>query len=421
MSTAIKIVLTLLIFVGILAGGGFVAGKYLKELNRPRWKTSNVALGTIKEVVNATGEVKPIQRVQVGANVSGPVSEIYVDFNSRVSAGDLMAIIDPRLYKSAVQRDEATLATQQAEIQRVTALLQQAKNEEKRLSKLRTASNDFVSETELDQAKFNRMSLEAQLTVAQASVEQAVASLENSRTNLTYTEIRAPVSGIVIDRKVDPGQSLASQFQTPELFVVAPEMDQRMHIYASVDEADIGLVRRAQEEKRPVSFTVDAYPEQLFTGIIHQVRLSSEKNQNVITYPVIVEATNGDLRLLPGLTATLSFSIQSREKVLKVPNAALRFYPERDWVHPDDRKILDGLVEEETTEKSTVTQQSAEERATAETKRKQRHVWVSEGEFLRARAVRLGIADNQWSELAEGDLKDGDALVTARDLTPRKP
>ncbi|MFM8396220.1 MAG: efflux RND transporter periplasmic adaptor subunit, partial [Pirellula sp.] len=185
---------------------------------------------------------------------------------------------------------------------------------------------------------------EAELQVAQTNVEQSQAQLDNSEANLAYTEILAPCDGIIIDKKIDVGQTLAAQFQTPEMFVVAPEMDQRMHIYASVDEADIGWIRKAQETGQLVRFTVDAYPDELFDkGKIVQVRLSSKEEQNVITYPVIVETPNTDLKLLPGMTANLSFQINRKVGVLKVPNPALRFYPAREKVHPEDRVILDGF------------------------------------------------------------------------------
>ena len=149
-----------------------------------------------------------------------------------------------------------------------------------------------------------------------------------SEANLDYTEIRSPVDGIVIDRKIDPGQTVAATFQTPELFIVAPDMRKEMHVFASVDEADIGLIRDAQESGQPVRFTVDAYPDDLFEGKIFQIRKSSTTTQNVVTYPVVVSAPNPDLKLLPGMTASISFQVaRDATNVLRIPNAALRFYP----------------------------------------------------------------------------------------------
>ena len=150
---------------------------------------------------------------------------------------------------------------------------------------------------------------------------------------------------MVINRKIDPGQTLASQFQTPELFIVAPDMRKKMHIHALVDEADIGLIRQAQQEQKKVIFTVDAYLDDLFEGVVEEVRLSSTTTQNVVTYPVIVAAPNPDLKLLPGMTANISFQVEERQEVIKIPNAALRFYPKPEQVREEDRQLLEGLTE----------------------------------------------------------------------------
>jgi HlyD family secretion protein len=372
-----------------------------------------VEKGDLKHLVNATGKVEPVQRVSIGAVVSGPVEELLVDFNSPVTKGQLLARIDPSLYQSAEQRDQAMLKTRQAEVLRAQALLSQAENEEKRAQELFAANQNFISETELDQLRFNRQARQAECTVAETAVAQALAQLQNSTTNLSYTEIRSPVDGIIVERKVDKGQTLAAQFQTPEMFVVAPEMQQRMHIYASVDEADIGYIRSAQASGQPVRFTVDAYPERIFdSGKIVQVRLSSKEEQSVITYPVIVETPNEDLSLLPGMTANLSFQIESRQAVLKLPNAALRFYPDRKWVHPDDRRVLDGVDQQKNMGESNESRlQSAEETYDANRRRMRRHVWVVDGKLLRAREVTLGISDSRFTEMLEGDMSEGEVLV----------
>jgi HlyD family secretion protein len=349
--------------------------------------------------------------VSVGATVSGPIAELLVDFNTKVTAGQVLARIDPRLYKSGMERDMATLRTRQAEVARAEAMLQQATNDERRSGQLNKTRDGFISEAEIDQFRFARMMREAELQVAEMNVEQAQAQLDNSQANLAYTEIQAPCDGIVIDKKIDVGQTLAAQFQTPEMFVVAPEMDQRMHIYASVDEADIGWIRRAQELGQLVRFTVDAYPDELFDqGRIVQVRLSSKEEQNVITYPVIVETPNTDLKLLPGMTANLSFQIHKKEKVTKIPNPALRFYPPREKVHPDDVKILDGFEDQKQFADSPK-MVSADEKAQNSKALSKRHVWVDDGKYLRAREVQIGISDNRYTELIEGELKVGDALV----------
>lgn len=412
MKTLIKV----LVVVGILAGLGYAAygpvQRYFEEASRPKWRTQSVVFGEIVQSVNSTGKVEPVKRVSVGASVSGPISELFVDYNSKVTEGQLMARIDPRLYDSSVSRDKAVFRTREAEVARADAMLLQALADERRGSQLQKNQQDLISEAELDQFKFMRMTREAELQVTKANVEQAKAQLENSEANLAFTEILAPCDGVVIERKIDIGQTLAAQFQTPEMFVVAPDMESRMHIYASVDEADIGMIRKAQTDGQVVRFTVDAYPDELFDqGKIVQVRLSSTEEQNVITYPVIVETPNTDLKLLPGMTASLSFQINKREGVLKVPNSALRFYPAKERVHPDDRYILDGVDEQKQAVADTARMMSADEKSEASKAKNDRFVWVSDGKFLRAKKVRSGVSDNRYTELVQGELSDGDELV----------
>lgn len=410
----LRMFIVLLVMGGTGTAAYFPIAAYLKERNRPKYRFDRVAEGELTLNVNATGTVEPTQRVRIGAFASGPVAELMVDFNDKITKGQVLARIDPRIYDSIVLRDQALLDSRIAEVARANARLEQAENDERRAFKLLKINQNFISDTEVDQLKFARLAAVADLRVAETSVEQAKANLDNSKGNLAYTEILSPVDGTVIDRKVDVGQTLAAQFQTPEMFVVAPNMEDEMHIYASVDEADIGLISDSQKSKNPVRFTVDAYPDEVFeSGVIHEVRLSSKEEQNVVTYPVIVSTPNKELKLLPGMTANLSFQIERREKTLKIPNSALRFYPpDRKRVHPDDQQVLDG-VEQETTQASQQTQvnQSASERAQLNRNRMKRHVWVQEGDLLRARPIVVGISDSRFTELKSGDLKVGDELV----------
>jgi HlyD family secretion protein len=341
---------------------------------------------------------------------------LRVDFNDHVKKEQLLAKIDPRIYNAAVARDRATLATAEAEVARVKALRQQAINDEKRAEQLREINEEYLADSVMDQYRFQRESLDAQLDVAKASVRQAEAQLENSLANLGYTDIRSPVDGIVIDRKIDEGQTLAAQFNTPELFVVAPNMHKEMDIYASVDEADIGLIREAQRQKAAVEFTVDAYPEDLFQGRIDQIRMNPTTLENVVTYPVVVKAPNPDMKLMPGMTASLSFRVGQRKNVLKIPNSALRFYPKPEFVHPDDRDILEGAsqggAKGDEENQDSQDNRSATEKAEDGRKRNRRHVWVLEDNLLRAVAVTTGLSDYKFTELVEGDLKEGQKLVT---------
>jgi HlyD family secretion protein len=186
-----------------------------------------------------------------------------------------------------------------------------------------------------------------------------------------------------------------------------------MRVFASVDEADIGLIREAQRTGQPVRFTVDAYPDDLFEGTIFQIRKNSTTTQNVVTYPVVVSAPNPDLKLLPGMTASISFQVGEAKDALRVPNAALRFYPQREQVRPEDRPLLEsGAVTPGEDEERTDVVRSAEEKAEIRRKRNRRHVWVVDGDFLRAVPVETGLSDSTNTELVSGDLKPGDKLVT---------
>jgi HlyD family secretion protein len=410
-----KLLFKLVVLFAVLGGLGFAAKapveKYLRERNRPDFREVEVDKGEVTWVVNSTGEIKPVLSVKVGTFVSGPIKELNVDFNDRVTEGQLLARIDSRIYDASVAADEAALATREAEFVRVTAELQRSINDEKRAEALREEDPDYISQSEIDRYRFSRMSLDAQLLVARAMIDQAEANLKNSQANLDYTKIVSPVDGIVIDRKIDPGQTLAASFQTPELFIIAPEMEKKMHIFAAVDEADIGKIKEAQKEARPVKFTVDAYPDDLYEGLIEQVRLSSTAVSNVVTYPVVVATPNPDLKLMPGMTASLSFVVEQKQDVIRIPNSALRYFPDKKHVRENDQPILEGLDPNDEEDDNAVDDASASERAAAADQRNRRHVWVKDDDKLRAVEVFTGISDNKFTELVSGDLKPGDKLV----------
>ncbi len=439
----LKRFLILTVIGGIGYGAYVPVSAFLKQRRQVTYREEPVARGGIVEVVNSTGTIEPVRKVLVGAIVSGPILKVHADFNDEVETDDLLAEIDPRLYEATYDRDmaslerdlaavrsaKATLNSQRADVDRIQALLDQAARDYRRAQQLRDKDPRFISQAEMDQYKYSAESLKQQKKVAEAAVLQAEASVEqaqaavsqsrgnlkNSKTNLEYTKIYPPVPGIIIDRKVDDGASLASAFQAPELFIIAPRMREEMYVYASVDEADIGLIRRAQAKGQPVQFTVDAYPDDLFEGTIKEIRRNATTTQNVVTYPVVVSTTNPDLKLFPGMTANLSFQIAKVDGVLKIPNGALRFYPEREQVHPNDRPILDGAErvidpDEEQSTQSAVP--SASERAAARKNSKRRHVWVQQGQFLRAIEVWTGLSDSKFTELAEGELSEGQKLVT---------
>ncbi len=407
------LLLGLLLVMGAAAFGFSRGWPFFKKDPASLYRQAETTRGEIVSVVNSTGTVQPVQSVQVGAFVSGPILRSKVDFNTEVKAGQVIAEIDPRIYEAHVARDEASLAHAKAEVVRVEALLEQAKNNNDRAVKLRAKKVSYISDAEMDKFAAERKSLEAQAELAQAAIKQADAALKLSRANLDYTVITSPVDGLIIDRKIDPGQTVAAAFQTPVLFVVAPNLREKVYVYASVDEADIGQIRRAKDRNEPVAFTVDAYPDDLFTGTIFQIRLNPTTTNNVVTYTVVVGASNPELKLLPGMTASLSFQIERHPNVIKVPNAALRFYPKPEQVHERYRDLLEGIEDALPTAATDTAadRQSATEKAAAARNRNRRHVWKLDGDRLSAVEVYTGLSDSQYTELVSGDLVAGQKLV----------
>jgi HlyD family secretion protein len=418
---AILGVLSLLIGLG--AAG---VGAWWKERTRVRYRQAEATRGRIVAVVNSTGTVKPVRSVQVGTFVSGPIIKLYVDFNDRVKKGQLLAVIDPKLYEPNLHRDQATYSTRRAEIEQIVAKLRQAIRDEKRAIALRAQDKGFISDTDMDQFKFARMSLHAQLKIGGAAMLQALENVQTSQTNLDYTKIMSPVDGVIIDRKIDEGQTVAASFQTPDLFIVAPDLKD-IQIHASVDETDIGLIQDAEEKKLPVRFTVDAYPDDLFEGRVFQIRMNSTTVQNVVTYPVVVNAanplisdtSNDHRKLRPGMTVNLSFQVGERANALRVPNAALRFVPQREQVRPADRKVLEGSLQATEIDDQASIKRSAEDKAELRRQRNRRHVWVQDGEFLRAVEVITGLSDSKHTEVVSGDLSEGMKLITGIDTRAR--
>jgi HlyD family secretion protein len=382
-----------------------------RQQNMPKWRTAEVAEGDIVSVVNATGSIKPVLQVSVGSFVSGPILELFCEFNQEVKKDQILATIDPRIYQAQVDAAQANLLTREADVLRVEAELALADRNKNRATNLAEEDLDFIAAAEIDRVTYALESLTAQRKLAKAAVKQAEFQLKRAQADLDYCKIRSPVDGIVINRKIDPGQTLAAQFQTPELFIVAPDMRKKMHVHASVDEADIGLIKEAQQRKLPVSFTVDAY-DTLFDGVIEEIRLSSTTTQNVVTYPVIVAAANPDLKLLPGMTANISFEVDRAERVVKIPNSALRFFPNPRYVRKQDKPLVEGKAAQEE-EESQIAEASlsASDRAEARAARSRRHVWVVDNYELRAVEVVIGLADSKYSQLVSGDLKVGDKLV----------
>lgn len=435
MRRLIKWLIILAAVIGGIAYGVVVAQQRLRT--PPSFRTAKLSKGRIEAVVNCTGTIKPVQLITIGPTVSAPIADIRVEYNTIVKKGDLLARLDSRIFTAKVESDRAELKVQHAELARVDALLQQARNNEERVRRLLAINKDYVSDTEMDQMQFTRASLEAQRLAIQGRITQVEAGLRQTEINLTYCEIRSPVDGVVIERKVDPGQTMAAAFQTPEMFIVAPDMA-TMHVFASVDEADIGQINKALKEKRPVKFTVDSYPDRLFEGVIHQIRQNATTTSNVVTYPVVIEVKNErvdykeekqgtvpnpEWKLRPSMTANISFVIEVKEDVVRIPAAALRYYPLPAHVRPEDRPLLEGAPAPSTNTQEQELKPSATEKVEAIKKRFKRIVWIKDpdSEFLKAVPVTLGLFDNQWAELVDGKLTDGQEVVTGLGAAPPPP
>ncbi len=286
----------------------------------PEVSTVTVTRGDVVDTVGATGALEAVTTVQVGSQVSGTIQALYVDFNSIVRKGDVLMRLDPSLFETQIAQAQANLVRAEADVERLRVAVDDAKTQLARAQDL--SERRLISEIELETAQVALRSAEAQLKSAEAQVIQASASLNQNEVNLQHTVIRAPIDGIVISRLVDMGQTVAASLQAPELFVIAADLT-KMRVIANIDESDVGRIRPNQR----VTFTVDAYPAEEFEGAVSQIRLEPVVLQNVVTYATVVDAPNPELKLKPGMTATITLEIARREDVLRIPNAALRFRP----------------------------------------------------------------------------------------------
>jgi HlyD family secretion protein len=284
------------------------------------FRTEPVTRGGITEVVSATGGVEAIVTVSIGSQVSGTINKLYVDFNSKVKKDQLLAEIDPRLFRAALERAEAGLASAVANVEKADAALADARRQEARARTLLEAKLD--SQADVDTAMANTQQAAAQLSINKAAVLQAKADRDTAAANLAYTRITSPIDGIVVSRAVDIGQTVAASFQTPTLFTIANDLT-KMQILANIDEADVGKVREQMEAR----FTVDAWAGETFTGKIREVRQAPTTISNVVTYAAVIDAPNPYLKLRQGMTASVQITTGKRDDVLRVPNAALRFKP----------------------------------------------------------------------------------------------
>jgi HlyD family secretion protein len=314
----------ILILIVVLAVGAAVGAYYMRK-GGPEPTVSTLALtrGDIAEVIQATGTLQAVETVDVGTQVSGVVQELYADFNSIVKRGQVIARLDPSLIQTQIEQQEANVIRSEADLDRLKVSLADADQKLERAREL--AARNLIPKTELEAAELNVKTQQSQIRSSEAGLNQARSQLNTQKVNLGHTVIRAPIDGIVISRNVDQGQTVAASMSAPTLFVLAADLT-KMQVLANIDESEVGRMRPNQ----PVTFRVDAYPAQVFTGTVEQVRLQPSTVQNVVTYQTVIAVPNPEYKLMPGMTATVSVEIARRSNVLRVPNAALRFRPTAD-------------------------------------------------------------------------------------------
>jgi len=426
----------------VLGGGAYGAYRYQQkeEQATPEYRTAAVTRGDITQSVTANGQISAVKDVQVGSQISGTIKEIKVDFNSEVKEGQIIAQIDPSTYERSVEEAAAQVASAKAALQLARVSFNRARE---------LATNNLVPLSDLDQAEANFSQAEASLKIREAALKRAQVDLER-------TTIYAPISGVVITRNVEEGQTVAANFSTPTLFLIANDL-KKMQIEAAVSEADVGGVK----EQQAVEFTVDAYQGRQFRGTVKQVRFAPSTNQNVVTYTTIIDVNNDDLKLRPGMTATASIITSQRTNVLRAPNAALRFRPTEgalvtgatnspgtsgtnlvasrgagpDGAGRPDREEMRRRFESMSPEEREAIRERMRARGGGtggtgmaggrEATTSRRTAYIPEGtntvakvsHGARAVSVLTGVADNSFTELLEG-LKEGDRVITGSTAPP---
>jgi HlyD family secretion protein len=395
------------IVVLLLVALGVAGYFYFKQPPKPQYKTLKVDRGSIVSTVSATGTLNAVVTVQVGTQVSGTLSKLYVDFNSQVKKGQPIAQIDPALFSSAVQQARGNALNSVANLSKARVTLADAKRTLGRNKLL--LEQGIVSQSDLDAAQTAYDAALTGISSAEASVMQTRGALKQAETNLNYATIRSPVDGIVVSRTVDVGQTVAASFQTPTLFTIAQDLT-KMQIDTSVDESDISRVQVGQA----ASFTVDAYPEQQFTGTVIQIRNAPIVTQNVVTYVTVIGVSNKDLKLKPGMTANVSVQTQKKDDVLKIPSAALRFKPKAG---KDDAKSAKAAPD-----RSSARAGKGSPAGVGAKKGGGQKVYLFHADAAPvAVPVVTGISDNSFVELVSGGLKENDEVIVEQITQGKKP
>jgi HlyD family secretion protein len=422
------------VLAAVVAGIALFAAFGLNRNTQAQHFTAKVERGQIDDVVEATGTINPIVTVLVGSQVSGTIAELHADFNSIVHKGDIVALIDPALFKGALlaaksdlENARANLVAARANLEKLRAALVQTKADYERAEGL--SKGGVLSQQQLDIAKANYDSANAavdaaaaNVTQAEAQVGQKEAAVSISQTNLDYTIIRSPIDGTVVARNVDLGQTVAASFSAPTIFTIAKDL-KTMWVYTKTDESDVGNIKLGE----PVTFKVDAFPKETFRGIVKQVRMNATTVQSVVTYDTIIEFANPELKLFPGMTAYVTIPVATVQSALKLPNTALRYKP------PMTPEEVVALYKQHGIDGSERAQASADSAAAAlapqnaaqagaggqnpprTPKMDSAVVWkLHPDNSMEPVKVSLGITDHAFTEVRavlKGQLKEGDDLI----------
>ena len=362
------------------------------------FETAAVDRGPIVAKVTASGTLSALVDVMVGSQVSGTLKEILVDFNSSVKKGELIARIDPQLFQAALDQVKANFTAAQGDLTSSKVKALDAGRQLKRAQGL--AEKNLIAQADLDTAQANADMAQAGVDSAKGKVEQARAALHQAEVNLTYTNIQSPINGVVISRNVDVGQTVAASLQAPTLFEIAEDL-RKMQVDTSVGEADIGKLQPGMK----ATFTVDAYPLEKFSGTIRQIRNAPQTVQNVVTYVTVIDVENPALKLKPGMTANVTFIVAQKDGILRVPNAALRFH-----LPPELLAKQQAGKGDKSKKGSTV--ENGGKPAAGDVPRDRRTVWMDNHGTPQPIKIKTGITDGSLTEIVEGELKEGDKLIT---------
>jgi HlyD family secretion protein len=394
----------LLVLMAVLAVTASVAAYYRANSGpgAPQFMTAPATRGDVVETVEATGTLEAVTTVQVGSQVSGTIASLHADFNSQVKKGQVVARLESSALEAQVEQARASLARLQADVERARITVEDSAQKQRRAREL--FEKGLIAAADNDTAEVTARQAEASLLAARAQVTQAQASLNQAQVNLSHTVITAPVDGTVISRNVDVGQTVAASMSAPTLFQIARNLKE-MQVNASIDEADIGRISAGQ----PVTFRVDAYPNNTFTGRVSQVRLNPVVAQNVVSYVTIIDVPNPELKLKPGMTATVTIEVARADDAIRLPVAALRFRPTAEMLTPTQQADASGAPARNA---SSQPRTGGGRRGVADADSTIARVWTLQDGALRPIRVRTGVSDGTATAILDGELTEGTPVIT---------